>query len=222
MSEQIREQVSAFLDGELPGSETELLLKRLARDAVLRESFGRYALIGEAARGTRNTHLSRGFAGRVNLAIDGETLVTVAAVPSARPKYWWRPVAGSAVAAGVAVVAVLALQQRADTPSVAAIASRPTISATLPNTTMPMAATAAAKNHEAVSYTVPALLDAAARPLPPRRLSNYVFAHSQYSSLLGQRDVLTDLIVASDDEQAAANEPQPNSNAMAADSNVTP
>ena len=32
MSEQIREQVSAFLDGELPNSETELLLKRLTRD----------------------------------------------------------------------------------------------------------------------------------------------------------------------------------------------
>ena len=44
MSEQIREQVSAFLDGELPNSETELLLKRLTRDAELRESFGRYAL----------------------------------------------------------------------------------------------------------------------------------------------------------------------------------
>ena len=52
MSEQIREQVSAFLDGELPNSETELLLKRLTRDGELRESFGRYALIGEAVRGT--------------------------------------------------------------------------------------------------------------------------------------------------------------------------
>ncbi len=51
MSEQIREQVSAFLDGELPSSETELLLKRLTRDAELRESFGRYALVGEALRG---------------------------------------------------------------------------------------------------------------------------------------------------------------------------
>jgi len=50
MSEQIREQVSAFLDGELPNSETELLLKRLTRDAELRESFGRYALIGESLR----------------------------------------------------------------------------------------------------------------------------------------------------------------------------
>jgi negative regulator of sigma E activity len=56
MSEQIREQVSAFLDGELHDSETELLLKRLTRDGELRESFGRYALIGESIRGT-----SRGF-----------------------------------------------------------------------------------------------------------------------------------------------------------------
>jgi hypothetical protein len=54
MSEQIREQISAFLDGELPGSETELLLKRLTRDAELRESFGRYALIGEAMRGMKH------------------------------------------------------------------------------------------------------------------------------------------------------------------------
>ena len=37
MSEQIREQGSAFLDGELPNSETELLLKRLTRDGELRE-----------------------------------------------------------------------------------------------------------------------------------------------------------------------------------------
>ena len=33
MSEQIREQISAFLDGELPASEMDLLLKRLTRDA---------------------------------------------------------------------------------------------------------------------------------------------------------------------------------------------
>ncbi len=64
MSEQIREQVSAFLDGELPNTETELLLKRLTRDGELRESFGRYAVIGEALRSTwrltANRHRCRG------------------------------------------------------------------------------------------------------------------------------------------------------------------
>ena len=58
MSEQIREQVSAFLDGELPSSETELLLKRLTRDPELRQSFGRYALIGENLRGVGGATLS--------------------------------------------------------------------------------------------------------------------------------------------------------------------
>ncbi len=53
MSEQIREQVSAFLDGELPDSETELLLKRLTRDGELRESFGRYCADRRGAAGRR-------------------------------------------------------------------------------------------------------------------------------------------------------------------------
>src|SRR3974390_1797517 len=107
MSEQIREQVSAFLDGELPNSETELLLKRLTRDPELRESFGRFALIGEAVRGANSGTLSRSFASRVNQAIDGEPAIQTPA-HGARVKHWWRPVAGVAVAAGVATVAIVA------------------------------------------------------------------------------------------------------------------
>src|ERR1700728_4298305 len=115
MREQIREQVSAFLDGELPDSETELLLKRLTRDAELRESFGRYALIGESMRGGGQVRLSRGFAERVNRAIDGEPAVAVSQ-PSRSPSRWWRALAGAAVAASVAVVAVIGIQQRATVP----------------------------------------------------------------------------------------------------------
>src|ERR1700722_16791052 len=106
MSEQIREQVSAFLDGELPSSETELLLKRLTRDAELRESFGRYALIGESLRGGSNARLSQGFASRVNRAIDGGPGVANVQIPSARLTRWWHPFAGAAVTVGVMVVAV--------------------------------------------------------------------------------------------------------------------
>jgi len=101
MSEQIREQISAFLDGELPSAESELLMRRLLRDTQLRDSFGRYALIGEAMRGSRHVSLSRDFTGAVNIAIDGgpagpAPLVAAAAAPGRR---WWRPMAGAAVAA---------------------------------------------------------------------------------------------------------------------------
>ena len=116
MSEQILEQVSAFLDGELPNAETELLLKRLTRDAELRESFGRYAMIGEALRGQGSHILAGGFASRVNLAIDGEPSQVAAHAQQTRVSRWWRPLAGVTVAAGVAAVAIVALQQRAISP----------------------------------------------------------------------------------------------------------
>jgi sigma-E factor negative regulatory protein RseA len=192
MSEQIREQVSAFLDGELPNSETELLLKRLTRDAVLRESFGRYALIGESLRGGSNARLSQGFTARVNRAIDGESQVADIQIPNTRMKHWWRPFAGAAVAAGVAAVAVFSYQQRADAP---------TLVAALPMTALNGAV---AKPKELLSYTVPATVAEPPAFLPAARLTNYVFAHSKYSSALGQSNVLSGLLTDADEPDADA------------------
>ena len=91
MSDPIREQISAFLDGELPDTETELLLKRLTRDAELRESFGRYALIGEACRGTRGSVLTRDLYVRINRAIDGESPAVIPQIAAvSRSASWWR------------------------------------------------------------------------------------------------------------------------------------
>src|SRR6202521_5672117 len=131
MSEQILEQVSAFLDGELPNAETELLLKRLTRDAELRESFGRFAMIGEALRGQGSHILAGGFASRVNLAIDGEPSQVAAHAQQSRVARWWRPLAGVTVAAGVATVAIVALQQRAISPGLR-VASAPTAQNAVP------------------------------------------------------------------------------------------
>jgi sigma-E factor negative regulatory protein RseA len=197
MSEQIREQVSAFLDGELPDSETELLLKRLTRDGELRESFGRYALIGEAVRGPSFSLMTKGFAGRVNLAIDGEPIPANGQVPQPRAPRWWRPFAGAAVAAGVAAVAVVALQQRAVAPTLRA----PAQSAVLAQSGVAVQAP-----REAISYTVPATSPAAPAAMPSARLTNYVFAHSKYSSGLAQRGVLADLLIEADEQQPTVNE----------------
>jgi len=189
MSEQIREQVSAFLDGELPGSETELLLKRLTRDPELRQSFGRYALIGETLRGTSGASLSLTFAGRVNRAIDGERLAPLQPALRARPVRWWKPIAGTAIAAGVAAVAVVALQQRAVAPGLPGAAHITVQNARL--VSVPK---------EALSYTVPAA-PAAPAMVTPARLTSYVFAHSKYSVGLGQGNLLSTLL--SDDADAA-------------------
>jgi sigma-E factor negative regulatory protein RseA len=221
MSEQILEQVSAFLDGELPNAETELLLKRLTRDAELRESFGRYAFIGEALRGTGSHILAGGFAARVNLAIDGEPVQESAHAHRSRAARWWRPLAGVTVAAGVAAVAIVALQQRAISPNLHAAAvpaqsqvtqnmaaAQSTVAANVVAANTVAANTVAAQNaslqggggaREALSYTVPA--SPADAPLAPGRLTNYVFAHSKYSLGLSQRSVLADLLIEDDDSQ---------------------
>ncbi len=209
MSEQIREQVSAFLDGELPDSETELLLKRLTRDGELRESFGRYALIGESIRGTSRGLLTRGFAGRVNKAIDGEPAVAVGQARESRTPRWWRPFAGAAVAAGVAAVAVVALQQRAVAP---ALRSGPAAPMTARNVLPTPAASSVPTSgvpqapREALSYTVPATSPTPPAGMPQARLTNYVFAHSRYSSGLDLRGVLADLLIDADEPQPTVNQ----------------
>jgi negative regulator of sigma E activity len=196
MSEQIREQVSAFLDGELPNSETELLLKRLTRDGDLRESFGRYALIGEAIRGNSRGLVTKNFAGRVNLAIDGEPVTASGQVRESRAPRWWRPFAGVAVAAGVAAVAVLALQQRAVAPTLRPVKEPVTAQNLVP----------APKTSEPISYTVPTVSPTVPSGMPPARLTNYVLAHSRYSSGLDQRGVLADLLIEADEPAPAVNQ----------------
>jgi sigma-E factor negative regulatory protein RseA len=213
MSEQIREQVSAFLDGELPGSEMELLLKRLTRDAELRESFGRYSLIGEALRGSHRSVISRGFATRVNQAIDGETAPVDQPSTQLNVPKWWKPFAGVAVVAGVAAVAVVALQQRAISPAaraplsaaISTIATAPGNATSAPAHQIDTpAATVAAyepgQTREALSYTVPPAINPdAPAVMPAGRLTNYVFAHSRYSYGLGQRGMLADLLIEDED-----------------------
>jgi sigma-E factor negative regulatory protein RseA len=222
MSEQIREQISAFLDGELPDSETDLLLKRLTRDGELRESFGRYSLIGEALRGASSDRVTKGFAAGVNLAIDGEPVPIASHAREIRATNWWRPLAGVGIAAGVATVAIVALQQRAINPGgpgAGRVTAQNVTALPIAATSIPAAtrvapiltaqnapAPAPAAGREALSYTVPASSTESPVRLANARLTNYVFAHSQYSSGLGQRGVLADLLIEDDEPVPAAGE----------------
>jgi sigma-E factor negative regulatory protein RseA len=204
MSEQIREQVSAFLDGELPDTETELLLKRLTRDGELRESFGRYALIGEALRGAGSQILTRGFASRVNLAIDGEPAQAIPPARRVNTARWWRPLAGVTVAAGVATVAIVALQQRAISPrggAASPVTALNVAAAPKPAARSQMPVQGGGGPREALSYTVPVTSTEAPSAIEPARLTSYVFAHSKYSSGLYQRGVLADLLIEDDEPQ---------------------
>ena len=190
MSDAVNEQLSACLDGELPRAELALLLKRVERDAQVRDAMSRYALIGEGLRHEKPVVASREFAAGVMAAIATEPARSAGRVPAAVLRRL-RPVAGIAVAAGVAAVAIFTMQPNGtpDTTAAGQIAS---------NQAAP-AATIAARDTDP-SYVVPAPSTslAPAFAVPAARLTNYVVAHSEYSSPLGRRSVLTG-VLADDD-----------------------
>jgi sigma-E factor negative regulatory protein RseA len=212
MTDPIHEQLSAFHDGELASAESELLLKRLQRDPQLRATIGRYALIGEALRSTEAGGPSRNFAARVASAIEQEAAPAHAWRPAAN---WLKPIAGGAIAAGVAAVALVSF--RVAPPDLAT--TQAVVKTTIPTTEVAQIVSepVVSKPESPPSYTVPMNnLNRAAPPIQVvnnGRLANFVMAHSEYSSPLGQRNVLTGLLVeepASEVNDLQLSDPQPN------------
>ena len=214
MTDALNEQLSACLDGELPPAELDLLLKRVEREAELRAAIGRYSLIGESMRAERPAVASRDFASKVMAAVAAEPVLVEVPEPNGIPNRiaapaaavraprispaairYLRPAAGMAIAAGVAAVAVF-IMQPASEPELGGV-STPLVAANQP-----------AANESAVtpaedesSYVVPTSTSSSAF-IPATRLTNYVVAHSEYSSPLGRRSVLSGVLA--DDEEVQA------------------
>ena len=110
MTDKILEQVSAFADDELDAREAGLLLTRMQRDGALRDAWDRYHLIGEAMRQSLPEAHDAGFAERVATRIEREDNVNRSRHSVNRLLVQLRPVAGMAVAASVAMLAVFTLQ----------------------------------------------------------------------------------------------------------------
>ena len=111
MNEGIKMQVSAFVDGELPEAEAQLLLRRLSQDFELRQQAAEYLALGRAMRGQRSIAAIGDLRGRVAAAIDDRLSEEEFAAIEATGRRYLQPLAGFAIAAGVAVAAIFGLQQ---------------------------------------------------------------------------------------------------------------
>jgi negative regulator of sigma E activity len=197
MTDPIHEQLSAFLDGELSTAESELLLKRVERDPDLKVRLERYVLAGEALRATAvQIRPSRDFSARIAASIDRES----APGRARHVAQWFKPVAGGAIAAGVAAVALVSFQV---TPTLtaedAARVGTPAVTAQLatPLSQGIEATNASGETASSDRYTVPMRERRVSPPIQVvnnGRLANFVVAHSEYSSPLGRRNVLTGLV----------------------------
>ena len=110
MNDALKLQISAFVDGELPANESELLLRRLSQDAALRQQVSRFLEIGRLMRQDREVPGMNQLRGRIAAALGEEPTQTddkQDVVGSAL----MTPTTGVAVAATVAAVALLGLSQ---------------------------------------------------------------------------------------------------------------
>jgi len=111
MNDAIKMQISAFVDGELPDNESQLLLRRLCQDIELRQQAAEYFAIGRAIRGQRGVAGIERLRERIAAAIDDKSLQDEFDAIEPTQRRYLRPVAGAAIAATVAVVAILGFQQ---------------------------------------------------------------------------------------------------------------
>jgi sigma-E factor negative regulatory protein RseA len=204
MNEELDSQLSAMFDDELPPAECELLARRLSRDEQLKARWGRYAVMGAAIRAERGVRLNAQLAGRVSAVLVAEPALVAQSAPRglrAGGLRWWQPLAGAAVAAGVAAVSILWLRAQVPgngAPLTARVSSTPAV---VTETVVP--ATAATP---ADSYVVPHTPKNAPMVVPTTELANYVVAHSMFSTPVTRRNLLSAFMTS--EPTAGGEEPQ--------------
>jgi negative regulator of sigma E activity len=169
------EQLSAWLDDELPPAELELLAARLASSPDLQARVARYGLIGSALRGGQSRGVggdlvAMQLSGRVRRALDAEV-----PAPSARLAANRSRLAPYAAAAGVALLALTLV------PLVGPV--------TRDGTATPRVAGVAA-GKAAPALMVERVAAPAQASLSPRRLTSYLVYHGEYAGMLSAK--LTD------------------------------
>jgi hypothetical protein len=203
--DEVESQLSAMFDGELPVTECELLSRRIDRDENLRARWSRYALIGAAMRSEPVATARSGFARRVNAALHG-------ADDTAHSKRGRKMILSAALSASLVVtvagLSISLLRHSAPDGGADIVAQaafgRGDPAVALPAVALPavaLPAVAAAglasirrgSNGEPVSYVTPASIVGANTALRTE-LADFIVAHSEYSTPLMRRNLLSALV----------------------------
>lgn len=178
MNDALRMQISAFVDGELPENETELLLRRLSQDLSLRRQAAEYLHIGRLIRREREVPGMNELRNRIATALGEQPDDSVLKIPSSRSRYL-KPAAGVAIAASVALLALVGLRQ--------VDVLEPAVQ---PGAPAPLLRTTAANNP---GYTEPPPSPQLSGP-PSEMLMQYYLRHGETSAGLGANGILTRLV----------------------------
>jgi sigma-E factor negative regulatory protein RseA len=185
MKEELDSQLSAMFDNELAAAECELLARRLSRDEELKARWGRYAAIGATIRAEGGARLTAKVARRVSAAISAEPVVLAQPEPQRSRRLvprLWMPLGGVAVAASVAAAAILWVRFQGlpqDAPVVAQLSQE--------------GGGGRIGTETSDRYVVPKAIPRHS-VVPSTQLANYVVAHSEFSSPVNRRNILSALM----------------------------
>lgn len=118
MSTSFDERISALIDGELTEFEARRVAAELTQDPELQGRYERYVVAGDVIRNELPDSFDMDFSSRVMAAIDEEEArdsqnienLRVANASGPGPAAWKKPLAGAAIAASVAMLALTSLQ----------------------------------------------------------------------------------------------------------------
>ena len=129
-----QQQLSAWIDGDLPSDEARFLLRRLQHDDELASRLGRWQLCGDVLRGQAQAPAPAGFVERVAAAVNAEPSLLAASATAPRARSNLRVWGGGALAASVAAIALFMVRQQVPdetpVPSTASVAGQSSAVAT--------------------------------------------------------------------------------------------
>lgn len=108
MNEANKEQLSAFMDGEIDGLDKNLA-GQMPQDPELLGAWSRYHLVSDCLKGNLPEHLDRELAGKISKSLEGEPAIVA---PVRLSLSLVKPAAGFAIAASVAALAIFGIQQQ--------------------------------------------------------------------------------------------------------------
>ncbi len=108
MSEAMKEQMSALMDGELDHQVDQTVSDLLHNEELLR-TWRRYHILSDVLKGYGPAHIGRGLANSISASIKAEP--SILAPQGIRPRSYIKPIAGFAIAASVATMAILGIQR---------------------------------------------------------------------------------------------------------------
>ncbi len=179
MREDILEQLSSFMDGELADGNHRELVEACANDDGLRGKWARYHMIGNTLRSGLPERFPKGLPDRIAGVIDGEPAIV--ARPQRRVRF--RPALAWAMAASVAGFAVFKLGDGSS--------GRSPHGAVPPDLAAKDAARMADEARRTLDEEVPyaTVLWAGEPQDPPEHLTTYLLMHNQYDGSLSGPEV---------------------------------